>query len=293
MNRRELLTPGAALSVSLRMYARAMPQVATPPAKAPMRHRQAKTIKLFKAPGLYPNGLAVAPEGLWIAQQKISDYQADVWHEPIPLDRDEAAWLVDWRGTMLKTIMTPSRNTSGMAFGDGCVWMGANADMQGFFQMDMTSRLVRHLQIPLGTAENGGGCHGAQWHDGKLWIVANRLRGILRVEPKTWEPEFFIPIYTTGETVRWHDITFDEDGFLWQIIGNNSTGYAEGKAGLVKYDAATGQVLETVEFVPGSCDPHGLECYDGALISCDAGCHPGWPDKDSPSSGYVFRIDFI
>jgi hypothetical protein len=31
----------------------------------------------------------------------------------------------------------------------------------------------------------------------------------------------------------------------------------------------------------------------GMLMSCDAGCHPGWPDKESPLSGYIFRIDFI
>jgi len=33
-------------------------------------HRQAKTTAIFAAPpGGYPNGLAIAPEGLWIAQQ--------------------------------------------------------------------------------------------------------------------------------------------------------------------------------------------------------------------------------
>ena len=29
--------------------------------------------------------------------------------------------------------------------------------------------------------------------------------------------------------------------------------------------------------------------HDGALISCDAGIHPGWPVNDSPTAGWIFR----
>ena len=28
----------------------------------------------------------------------------------------------------------------------------------------------------------------------------------------------------------------------------------------------------------------------GKLISCDAGIHPGWPNYDRPSHGYIFVI---
>jgi hypothetical protein len=44
---------------------------------------------------------------------------------------------------------------------------------------------------------------------------------------------------------------------------------------------------------PGSCDPHGLGFSKGALIGCDAGHHPGWPDKDGPGVGWIFRIEMI
>ena len=47
----------------------------------------------------------------------------------------------------------------------------------------------------------------------------------------------------------------------------------------------------TVDFQPGSCDPHGLVSHDGRLISCDAGIHPGWPGLESPHSGYIFSIE--
>ena len=204
-------------------------------------HRKVKTTVLFRSPGMYPNGLAVAPEGLWIAQQKISAQQAALWNEPVPKDRNEAAWLVDWNGKLLKTVTTQSRNTSGMAYGDGCVWMGANTEPQGFFQTDMDSKTVGHRQIPLGPVNDGGGCHGAQWHEGKLWIVANRIAGLLRVDPKTWEPEFLIPIHHPPEMPRWHDMTFDRDGAIWQVTGNDSQSFAEGRPALVKYDAQTGR----------------------------------------------------
>jgi hypothetical protein len=125
-----------------------------------------------------------------------------------------------------------------------------------------------------------------------LWIASLRLRGILRVDPKTWEPEFFIPFYAVEGRPRYHGIAWD-DGTIWLVTGNDSHGYAEGRAGLVRYEAATGKVLETADFAPGSADPHGLAMHDGALISCDAGIHPNWPPNDSPTSGWIFKIELV
>src|SRR5712691_850837 len=108
--------------------------------------RKAKTTVLFKSPEGYPNAIAVAPEGLWIAEQK-----------------SDNAWLVDWNGKLLKTVRTESKNTSGMGVGGGYVWMGANAAPNGIFQTDMNSKTISHRQVPLG----GGGCHGVEYVDGK------------------------------------------------------------------------------------------------------------------------------
>ena len=179
-----------------------------------------------------------------------------------------------------------------MAYGNGCVWMMANQEPEGVFQVDMNSKEVSHHQIPLGLpGHDGGGSHGAQWHNGKLWIVANRPRLMLRVDPKTWAPEVAIPIYVTPEKPRWHDMTFDAQGNIWMVTGNDSKSFKEGTPGLVKYDGNSGAVLGTYDFVPGSCDPHGLEFHNGTLISCDAGIHPGWPNGDSPSAGWIFKIE--
>src|SRR5258708_32288627 len=230
---------------------------AAPPPPA----RQAKTTTLFKSPDGYPNAITATRDGLWIGEQK-----------------SDNACLVDWNGKHLKTVKTESKNTSGMAVGGGYIWMGANAAPNGIFQPDMTAKTVSHRQIPLG----GGGCHGVEYVDGKLWIAALRLRGILRVDAKTWEPEFLIPYAVP----RAHGVAWDK-GAIWMVTGDDQG------AGLIKYDAETGRVLETVRFAESDPDPHGLALHDGALYSCAAGIHPCWPENKSPTHGYIFRIDLV
>ena len=295
MTKREFLAAGVGVGLALTQRRAAYAQRGSAHARnegGRVQSRKAKTTKLFKSPPGFPNGLAVTPEGLWIGEQKMSGAQAVTYKVPEPESLTENAWLVDWNGKILKTVTTPSRNTSGMAVGGGYVWMVANAAPQGVFQVDMNSKLVSHRQIPLGPADNGGGCHGAMWQDGKLWISSLRLRGNLRVDPTTWEPEFMIPFYQAPDRVRYHDITWD-DGTIWQVVGNNSTRHSEYRPCLARYEAETGKVLEVVDFVPGSSDPHGLAMHDGKLLACDAGIHPGWPTNDSPTAGWIFQIDFV
>lgn len=227
--------------------------------------RKVKTTVLFKSPEGYPNAIAAVPDGLWVAEQKTDN-----------------AHLVDWNGRLLRTVKTESKNTSGLAFGDGCIWMAANAAPQGIFQTDLSSKTVSHRQIPLGPGENGGGCHGVEYVNGKLWIAALRLRGILRIDARTWQPEFLIPYHVP----RAHGVAWD-NGAIWMVTGD------EAGAGLVKYDTATARVLDTARFAESDCDPHGLAWHNGVLYSCDAGIHPGWAENKSPTHGSIFRIDLL
>jgi hypothetical protein len=133
MTKREFLAAsvGAGLALGERRAAFAQQGSAAPPRvgggpsgkNERIPTRKAKTTKLFKSPQGFPNGIAVAPEGLWIAEQKLSGEQAVSYKMAEPKDLSEAAWLVDWNGKLLKTVKTPSRNTSGMAYGGGYVWM--------------------------------------------------------------------------------------------------------------------------------------------------------------------------
>ena len=289
MTKREFLAAGlGAAGLALTQSRRAIAQRSGIPV------RKAKTTKLFKSPKGFPNGIAVTPEGLWIGEQKLAGEQAKSYGLPEPDSLDEAAWLVDWNGKLLKTVITPSRNMSGMAVGGGYVWMVANAPPQGVFQVDMNSKLISHRQIPFGIpGQDGGGSHGAQWHDGKLWISSLRLRANVLVDPKTWEVEYMIPFYQSApDWVRPHDITI-HDGSIWQVMANNTTSPKGYRPGLVRQDLKTGRVQEIIEFVEGSADPHGLAVHDGKFIVCDAGIHPNWENYASPTSGWILQVDLI
>jgi hypothetical protein len=302
MKRREFLAAGVAATVGSAVIALAQEGAAPGSGRAnrsgqvPVPTKTAKTTPLFKSPGMYPNALAVmtdAPGGLWIGQQKANPSNSKQYS--VPLDDtglDEAMWLVDWNGKLLKTVMTRARNTSGLAYGNGCVWVGANQDPYGIFQVDMNSNQISHRQIPLALGPNGGGCHGVKWHQGKLWIAALRLGGILRVDPVSWVPEVLIRV-ASEEKPRLHDVAFDAEGNIWVVTGNNSSSYGEYRPGLNKYDGKTGQLSMTVDFAAGSSDPHGLVWHDGHLVSSDAGLHPGWTGLQSPTAGSIFRIDIV
>ena len=112
MTKREFLTAGIGAGLALAGRTAAFSQTANRNSS-----RKAKTTKLFKSPQGFPNGIAVTPEGLWIGEQKLSGAQAVSYHLPEPKTLTEAAWLVDWNSKLLKTVETPSRNTSGMAVG--------------------------------------------------------------------------------------------------------------------------------------------------------------------------------
>lgn len=62
------------------------------------------------------------------------------------------------------------------------------------------------------------------------------------------------------------------------------TGSAEG-AGLIKYDAQTGQALETVQFSESDPDPHGLAWRDGARYSLRRGDSSRLAGEHEPGSG--------
>jgi hypothetical protein len=304
MKKREFLAAGLGLGVGLGLAGGAFAQSENEARRggSSIPRKQAKTTVLFKAPAMgagnwvsaWPNSLDQSPEGLWIGEQR---------HDGKP----EAAWLVDWNGKLLKTVTIQSKDTSGLAYGDGFVWSGANVrkGQNGVFQTDMNSKPISVHQIPLGPADNGGSCHGMFWHEGKLWIVANRVQSILRVDPKSWTAEYEIPIIMPPEAPRYHDICWD-DGAIWIVTGNDSKQYSDGRPGIAKIDAASGRLLEVVEFLPGSCDPHGLTMHNGVLYGSDAGEHPGWPigtdtietihsttGGNSPFGGSIFRIDII
>lgn len=279
-----------------------------PPPRRKIPTRKAKTVPLFLTPPSWPNCIAVDPSnGFWVQEQR---------HDGQP----EKAWLLDFQtGRVLKTVTTNSQDTSGMTFGDGYIWSGANGasvhnhpepPVDGIFQTDLNSKQISHRQIPFGPADDGGACHGLAWQDGKLWISSNRLESLVRIDPKSWQVDWMFPHTTLPDLKdQIHGIEFDNaTGALWQVTGTQQSevpNYEGYTPKLIRYDIKSGEVMEIVELVPGSCDPHDIAIRDGVFYGVDAGEHPrwstdnrayqrpGWPPLNSPYGGYVFRIDFI
>jgi hypothetical protein len=291
----------AAAAATAPAFAQGMKKAVAAPDDSPrgktLPNRMAKTTKLFKTPGPWPNALATAPEGLWVAQQHLTEGEAKGVNMPWPSKGKEQVWLMDMNGKMLKTVESNASNTSGLAFGNGDLYVCSNTDDEasGIHKVNVASgKQVAQLQLPLSPNNRMGGCHGAKWFNGKLWVANNRMRSLMRMDPVSWKADLQIPIYSPPGMGRFHDFTFDKDGTLLQVIANEkSKNHTENVGGLVRMEAETGKPLEIITFVPGSCDPHGLDMVNGQLMGCDAGYHPGWANYDSPSSQWVFKIDLV
>ena len=280
--------------------------LAHPPPRHEVPKRMARTTKMFLTPPGYPNCIATDPDGrgFWVAEQR---------HD----GKQEAVWLLGWNGKLLTTIMQNTKDCTGMTVGGGYIWSGCEGVAQighptppidGIFQVDMNGKQISRRQIPFGPANDGGSTHGMAWESGKLWIAADRMGCLMRIDPDTWQVDYMfretnIPALAT----RLHGIEFD-DGFIWQVGGiqkEGTIGYEGYTPGLVKYNAETGEVVLTVEFVPGSCDIHDVAVHNGQLYGVDAGEHPSWsidipayqhpgyPPMNSPSGAYVFKIDLL
>ena len=297
MQRRHFLTAGAGIGAGLMAAACSKgPQAATAPAggaapggatadlTADLRggegvpHRRAKITPMFQTPDKFPNAVRAAPEGFWVAEQKTLTSPSS--------GNTNNLYLMDPSGKVLRTVKNEGANISGLGIGGGRLWIANNAQPQGILEYDeKTGQKIALRPIPLGNS----GCHGVMWHEGKVYINALRLHGVMRVDAKTWQPEYLFP-YAWPRT---HELEWD-NGAIWMITGTlNSPATDDDRAGMAKYDAATGKLLETVSFDEGTFDPHGLTMKDGVMYTCDAGIHPGWKDGTSKSSGYVGRIEFI
>ena len=218
--------------------------LANPPPPKSIPKRMAKTTKMWLTPSGYPNAIATDPDGrgFWVAEQR---------HD----GRQEAVWLLDWNGKVLKKFMQNTRDCTGMTVGNGYIWSACegaaqmnhpNPPIDGVFQIDMNGKQVSRRQIPFGPPEDGLGPRMA-WH-GKMILECCGSRQIgwdvlMRIDPKSWQVNFMFRETRIPElTTRTHGIEYD-NGFIWQVGGvqkPGTLGYEGYTPGLVKYDAKTG-----------------------------------------------------
>jgi streptogramin lyase len=241
--------------------------VARPAVDAPTR--RARVVKLFKSPDAHPNGLETTREGLWIGEQTT-----------------DAAYLVDWSGKVLRRVPTESSNTSGIAYGDGALWMAANGKAVGRASRptDATTGEVVKADPKTGKTlarypvPGGGGVHGLEFAEGKLWVTSLKLQKLSQVDPMDFRVIHQIPVHLG----RAHGLAWDPPA-IWCMHSTERE--------IHKLDAKDGRLIERITLAQDDPDPHGMCLYQGHLYYCDAGIAPGGQSNNSPSAGYVCRID--
>lgn len=233
--------------------------------------RGAKVTKLFKSPDGHPNGLETARQGFWIGEQTT-----------------DAAHLVDFNGKLLRSVPTESSNTSGIAYGGGFLWMAANGKAIGREKKPTDATTGEIIQVDPENGKTvmrhpvpgGGGVHGLEFAEGRLWITSLKLQKLSQVEPKDFHVIHQIPV----PLGRAHGLAWDPPA-IWCMFSNDRV--------ILKLHAQDGHVLEKIALSKDDPDPHGMCLYKGHLYYCDAGIGPGGTSNNSPSAGYVCRIDLV
>ncbi|MCW5979263.1 MAG: hypothetical protein KIT09_14405 [Bryobacteraceae bacterium] len=244
---------------------------ATIPARAKdAPSRPAKVVTLFKSPEGNPNALETVPEGLWIGEQ-VTD----------------RAHLVDWEGKLIRSVDTESSNTSGIAYGGGFLWMGANgkATWREPRPADATTGEILKVDPSNGKTlarypvPGGGGVHGLEYAEGKLWITSLKIGKLTQVDPADFRVVHQIPVQLS----RAHGLAWDPPG-IWCMFSNDRV--------IQKLDVRDGAVLDVITLSKDDPDPHGMCMHNGKLYYCDAGVAPSAAASNSPYVGYICRVDF-
>ena len=219
--------------------------------------------KLFRAPYGVPNALQVVPEGLWIVDQ-ITDRAALV-EMGQPSEYGVTKWIRD--------IDTESSNTSGMAVGEGALWLAANGSGKLWRPVRPTdAEQGEVLQIDPATGETlarypvpgGGGVHGIEYDHieaGHLWVTTLKSQTLTQMRIADWSVRHAISL----PHVRAHGVVRVEDG-VWVVHTADRV--------VVKLAVGDGAELARIAVPESDPQPHGLSILGDDLVYCDA--TSGW-----------------
>lgn len=215
----------------------------------------------FRAPYSVPNGLQATDDGLWVVDQ-ISDRIALV----------EMTDPGDYGVTrLIREIPSDSSNTSGMAWGDGSLWLAANGSAQLWRpprDVDAKAGMGEILRVDPATGKTqerwplpgGGGTHGIEYDhfdEGHLWLTTLKSQTLTRVRISDWSTQQVIDL----PYKRAHGVVRVKDG-VWVVHTADRV--------IIKLDLEDGSEIERIQ-VPDTCpEPHGLSAYEDDFLYCDA-----------------------
>ena len=207
-------------------------------------------------------------DGIWVVDQ-VTDRAALLGVS----DADEYGML-----RMRSEVSTESSNTSGLAWGDGSLWLAANGSAEKWRTpriTDVDSGEILRVDPKTGVTKGrwplpgGGGTHGLEYdpyESGTLWLTTLKDQTLTRVRISDWSVQRVIPL----PYGRAHGVVRVEDG-VWVVHTSDRT--------IVKLDVDAGTVQDRIDVDPAHPEPHGLSRYQDGFIYCDA------------TSGWVARID--
>ncbi len=234
-----------------------------------MSHNTYRIEKLFRSPYAVPNGIALAPEGLWIADQ-ITDRLALV----------SMGETNDYGVTQfLRDLPSESSNTSGMCYANGSLWLAANGaaalwrparstdaekHMGEVLEMDATTgQTLSRRPIP-----GGGGTHGIEVdavEEGYIWLSTLKYQTLSKVSMADWSVVATLPLLHD----RSHGLVRTADS-LWLVYTSQRQ--------IVEMDTETGDVRQIVQLPSDMPEPHGLTREGSHFLYCDA------------TSGWITRV---
>ena len=222
--------------------------------------------KLFRAPYAVPNGLQATEDGLWVVDQITDRIML------VELDGDLEYYGVP---RMIREIPSQSSNTSGMAWGEGSLWLAANgcaALWRPPRATDAQKAMGEILQVDPNSGEtisrhplpNGGGTHGIEYDSlepGHLWLTTLKDQTLTKMRINDWSVQQVIPL----PYKRAHGVVRVKDG-VWVVHTADRL--------VVKLDLDNGRELARISVPASEPEPHGLSAYKGGLLYCDASS--GW-----------------
>ena len=227
---------------------------------------------MFRSSYGVPNGIQLTDEGLWIVDQVTDRVSLMSMKDE---DMDETYGV----RRLLKEIPSESSNTSGLAYGDGSLWIAANGPGKAWrLPRDTDAPQGEILRVDPNTGETqgrwalptGGGTHGVEFDNiepGTIWVTTLSEQTITQMRLDDWSVirSLKLPLK------RAHGVVRMEENSIWVTHTGDRV--------IVKLDMATNEELDRIDVPEPHPQPHGLSICDDGFIYCDAAS--GWVSKIS------------
>ena len=216
----------------------------------------------MKAPFTVPNGLHATDKGLWIVDQLTDRMALVALEEPHEYGVSR----------ILHEIPTESSTTSGVSYGEGALWLGANGagDIWRYpRKTDALSGTGEIFKVNPQTGETlaryplpgDGGTHGLAYdhvETGAIWLSTLHDKTLTEVHTSDWSIKKVIPLPYDGG----HGMVRSEDDALWMVFKQSRI--------IAKLSIRDGAVLDEIQIGPEHPEPHGLTRVGNDLLYCDA-----------------------